>query len=222
MIQAVIFDLDGTLIDSERVYREYWTQACKDAGCVLTNEQFLQLRSLNHPDADRLMKSWFGPDFDYAAVQGACASMGKNHLKKYGFPKKDGVDTVLKGLKERNITAAIATSTDHDTAVFCLKQAGIDPAAFDHILSAAGIEHGKPAPDVYLFAAKALGLAPEACLAAEDSPNGLRSARGAGMFVVYVPDLSLPEKEDAPFYDVCAGSLSDLLPLIDRLNRSND
>ena len=219
MIQAVIFDLDGTLIDSERVYREYWTQACKEAGCVLTNEQFLKLRSLNHVEADQLMKSWFGPEFDYVAVQKACAAKGRKHLLECGFDKKAGVDLVLSGLKERGITAAIATATDHDTAVLCLEHAGINPQSFNNIISAAGIEHGKPAPDVYLFAANALGLAPEACMAAEDSPNGIKSARAAGMFVVYVPDLSQPEKEDAPYYDASVASLADLLPLVDRLNQ---
>ena len=222
MIQAVIFDLDGTLIDSERIYREYWTKACSDAGYVLTNEQFLQLRSLNHVEADQLMKSWFGPGFDYYAVQKACAAMGRKHLLECGFIKKAGAETVLEGLKERKITAAIATATDHDTAVLCLKQAGIDPKSFNNIISAAGIEHGKPAPDVYLFAANALGLEPENCMAAEDSPNGIKSARSAGMFVVYVPDLSMPEKEDAPFYDASVGSLAELLPLIDRLDQSYD
>ena len=218
MINAVIFDLDGTLIDSERIYRVFWKDVCREAGYMLTDEQFYQLRSLGHPEAEALMKRWFGPEFDYATVQGNCSRRGSDYMEQTGFLKKPGVTEVLEGLKTRGIRTAIATATEIGKARRSLMNAGIDPEAFDNIISADGIAHGKPAPDVYLFAADAMGLPAVECLAAEDSPNGIRAAHDAGMYVVYVPDLTPPEDGDRPYFHETVPALDGILPMVDRLN----
>lgn len=216
MIKNVIFDLDGTLIDTEKYFRIFWRKAAEQNGYEMSDEQALALRSLGRPFAPALMKEWFGEDFDYYAVREVRRKLMKAHLDKVGLEVKPGAGEALKWLKENGYTVALATATPTERAAEQLKEVNLYPF-FTRIISAVQVERGKPAPDVYLHAAKELGADPAECLAVEDSPNGVLSALAAGMKVVMVPDQTQPDKELKEKLYACIENLGELKEVISRL-----
>ena len=209
MIKYIIFDLDGTLIDTEKYFRIFWKKAAEVNGYTMSDEQALALRSLGRPFAPALMKEWFGEDFDYYAVRESRRIMMKAHLDQVGTEVKKGAAEALKWLSQNGYVVALATATPADRATEQLKEVGLYPY-FTKIVSAAQVEQGKPAPDVYLYAAKELGADPSECLAVEDSPNGVLSAFAAGMKVVMVPDQTQPDEPLREKLYACAESLLEL------------
>ena len=184
---AFIFDLDGTLIDTEKLYRKYWPMALKDYGYDLSDERALMLRSLGRPFAPRQFKDWYGEDFDYNLVRQRRKEYVEGHIEKYGIGLRPGVKEILTFLNEKNITVAIATATDLERTKKYLDMTGISPF-FTDIICATMVEHGKPAPDIYKFACEKLNKKPSECFAVEDAPNGVKSAYAAGLKVIFIPD----------------------------------
>lgn len=209
MIKYVIFDLDGTLIDTEKYFRIFWKKAAEINGYDMSDEQALALRSLGRPFAPALMKEWFGENFDYYAVRESRRSLMEAHLKKTGLELKAGAEEALQWLGQNGYKAALATATPKERAIEQLKEVGIY-SYFAKIVSATEVEKGKPAPDVYLYAAKELGAEPEECLAVEDSPNGVLSAAAAGMKVVMIPDQTGPDNILEKKLYACLKSLAEL------------
>ena len=196
MIKAVIFDMDGILIDTEKWLNVYWQQAAKEAGFEVTREDGLAIRSLAGKYAGPYLRGIFGESFDYEAIRERRKELMREHIAKYGIEKKPGVDDILSYLAEKNMKRAVATATDPERTKQYLTQIGIYDK-FDKIVSATTVENGKPQPDVYLYACEQIGEKPEDCIAVEDSPNGVLSAYRAGLSVVMVPDLTEPDEETA-------------------------
>lgn len=216
MIKAVIFDMDGVLIDTEKHYFSCWLQASKEAGFPFTEEQALSLRSCDAKAAEKRMKEIFGEEFDYYAIRERRRQLVKETLEICGLEKKPGVEETLLYLREKGIKTAVATATPLDHAKEHLTQLGI-MELFDSIVSAKEVEHGKPAPDVYLYACEQIGEKPEHCIAVEDSPNGILSAYRAGLKPVMVPDLTQPDEELGLLLFGCVNSLSGVCQIIDNL-----
>mgnify|MGYP004634996569 FL=1 len=196
MIKAVIFDMDGILIDTEKWLNVYWQQAAKEAGFEVTREDGLAIRSLAGKYAGPYLRGIFGDSFDYEAIRERRKEIMREHIAEYGIEKKPGVDDILSYLAEKNMKRAVATATDPERTKQYLTQIGIYDK-FDKIVSATTVENGKPQPDVYLYACEQIGEKPEDCIAVEDSPNGILSAYRAGLSVVMVPDLTEPDEETA-------------------------
>ena len=194
MIQAVIFDMDGTLIDTEKYYWRFWPMALAEFGYRMTDEQALTMRSLGRPFAPRQLKGWFGEDFDYIAVRDRRKALMEETIDREGIERKPGVLELLKRLKQEGMTTAIATATDLERTGKYLKMTGLE-GYFDRLISATQVKEGKPSPDIYLYACEQLGVSPEDCIAVEDSPNGVLSAYRAGCKVVMVPDQTEPDEE---------------------------
>lgn len=183
----VIFDLDGTLIDTEKLYRKYWPMALADYGYDLSDERALTLRSLGRPFAPKQFKDWYGEDFDYDLIRKRRKEYVEGHIEKYGVELRPGVVETLDYLNEKGITAAIATATDLERTTKYLEMTGIN-GRFKKIICATMVKNGKPAPDIYEYVCKELLALPSDCYAVEDAPNGVRSAYTAGLNVIFVPD----------------------------------
>ena len=194
-IKAVIFDLDGTILDTEKYFRKCWPAAFEHFGYSMSDEQALSLRSLGRPFAPEYLRKMSGdPDFNYEAVRSYRSELMEETIAKNGLQLKPGAVEILEFLKEHQIVRAVATASPKDRSERYLKQAGI-LEYFDRIISATMVKEGKPSPDIYEFACRELGFAPEECIAVEDSPNGVLSASRAGCKVVMIPDQDDPAAE---------------------------
>lgn len=215
MICAVIFDMDGVLIDTEKHYNAAWCQAATEAGFPFTREQALLLRSCEAKEGEKLMQGIFGPSFDYYAIRERRRELVRERLAQYGLEKKPGVEETLRFLRAKGIKTAVATATALDITKSHLTTIGVCDL-FDSIVSAKNVAHGKPEPDVYLYACEQIGERPQDCMAVEDSPNGIMAAYRAGLRTVMVPDLTQPDEELTKYLYACVNSLSDLCELVDK------
>lgn len=213
MIKAVIFDMDGVLIDTEKHYYACWQQAAREAGFDFRGEHALMLRSLDANMASELMQSIFGPSFEYFKIRERRRELVNEALAKAGLEIKPGVKEALYYLRDKGIKTAVATATPLDRTYEHLEKLGIRDL-FDSIVSAKQVEKGKPAPDVYLYACEQIGLKPEECIAIEDSPNGIKSAYSAGLKPIMVPDLTRPDEEISKLLYGVLESLSDIGKII--------
>lgn len=215
-IKAVIFDMDGIILDTETLLSKYWRQAAEEFGFHMTYEQSLELRSLAGEYASPLLKKYFGESFDYATVRERRKKLMEKDIEENGLKKKKGIDEALDRIEKLGIRKALATATDIDRATRYLNKTGLYDK-FDAICCGPMAKHGKPAPDIYLLAAEKLGLPPEKCAAVEDSPNGITSAYRAGMFPIMIPDLSQPDSElQKLLYKKC-DSLEELPDVLEEL-----
>ena len=213
MIDTVIFDMDGTLIDTEKYYRMCWPQALAAFGYHMTDEQALSMRSLGRPFAPVHLKEMFGDEIDYHQVRNKRKELMEACLAREGIQLKPGAIELLTWLKEQGIRTAIATATDMERTNRYLEQLGL-LQYFDTIISATMVKEGKPSPDIYLYACEQLGRKPQDCIAVEDSPNGAISAYRAGCKVVMVPDQTQPEEELREKLFACVENLTEIKKLL--------
>lgn len=193
-IKAVIFDMDGIILDTEPLLAKYWCMAANEFGFPMEYRHALELRSLAGEYASPLLKKYFGDSFDYTLVRNRRKELMEQEIEKNGLKKKKGIDTLLDYLDNTPLHKAVATATDIERATRYLNMIGLFDR-FDSICCGPMVEHGKPSPDIYLFAAEKLGLQPSECIAVEDSPNGITSAYRAGLLPIMIPDLSRPDEE---------------------------
>lgn len=213
MIKAVIFDMDGLILDTEKLLVKYWCQAANEAGFPMQREHALNIRSLARKFAIPYLQGEFGEDFDYVSIRARRMELMSQALECDGLQLKKGIRELLEYLKQSGISSAVATATDYERAKAYLTRVGIFDS-FDKIVCATMVESGKPAPDIYLYAAEQLGLPPCECMALEDSPNGVRSAAAAGCITVMVPDLTQPDEELSKLIFAKADSLIDVPEII--------
>ena len=213
-IKAILFDLDGTLIDTEKYYQRVWPQALAHFGYNLSAEQGLQLRSLGRPFAPAKFREWFGEDFDYDKMRAYRKVIFEEVIAKEGISLKPGAEDILKWLKEKGILISTATATDEERTTRYLKKVGL-LEYFDRICCATQVKEGKPSPDIYIYAAEQIGIPRENCLAVEDAPNGVRSAHGAGIRTIYIPDLRDDSAELEGLFYKKVNSLAELKKLME-------
>lgn len=193
-IKGVLFDMDGVILDTEKLYIRFWLEAAQLLGYPMTFEMSLGMRSLSSEAGERKLKSYLGEDADYFAVREKRIQIMDKYIEEHGVELKAGIHELLAFLKEQGIKTSIATSSPLDRTKKYLTQVGLIDE-FDAIVSGHMVEHGKPEPDIYLFAASNLGLKPEECLVLEDSPTGVLAAYRAGCVPVIVPDQDQPDEE---------------------------
>lgn len=212
-IGGVLFDMDGLVLDTEKLYSRFWMSACQAYGFPMTYEQSLKMRALNkHAGADMLC-SFFGPSADYAAIRAERIRQMDAYVLREGVDIKPGILPLLDGLRSRGIATAIASSSPMARIESYLGSVGLADR-FDRLCSGYQVAHGKPEPDIYRYSASQLGLAPENCLALEDSYAGLLSASRAGCLPVLVPDLDPPNDLTRPLVYAIAQSAEEILELV--------
>ena len=193
-LSAVIFDLDGTLIDSEPVFRVVAKRAALEFDRDFTDELYLALIGLPGPEVETGIFDAFGPDFPMEPFKHRFEYHWHEHVNTDGIAIKPGVLELLQTLDDANVGYAIATSTPHDRARISLGLAGLNER-FNHVIGGDQVTNGKPAPDIYLAAAGAIDAPPHRCIAIEDSKVGVRSAAAAKMHTIMIPDLKAPDSE---------------------------
>lgn len=214
MVKAVIFDMDGVLIDTEKWLVKYWCQAANEAGFPMRKEHALAVRSLAGKYAAPYLQELLGKEFPYWTIRERRKELMNEHIRTHGIDKKPGVDELLDYLQAHGVKRAVATATDEVRAADYLKKIGVYEK-FDRIICASMVENGKPKPDVYLYACEQIGESPKDCLAIEDSPNGVKSAAAAGLVTIMVPDLTSPDEELRGLLKDSADSLYDIILMIE-------
>lgn len=212
--RGLIFDMDGLMIDTERLLQQYWCQAANELGYPMKMEHVLQIRSLAAKYAIPKLKAMLGEDFDYYKVRKRRMELMAAHVEKYGLEKKKGLDELLDYGKKKGYPMAVATATDIERTTLYLQRIGKD-TYFDQIVCAQMVKNGKPEPDIYLEAAKRLKLQPQECMALEDSPNGILAAYRAGCKPVMVPDLDEPDEETKGRLYALAEDLSQVISILE-------
>ena len=193
-VEAVIFDMDGTLIDSETVYIAGMQEAAETLGLALPLELCHAMVGLPSYACDLMLQQHYGPGFDVVVFRGHFSKSVQRQMSER-VPIKPGAVELLDFLRGQGLPIAIATSARRATAERNLGRAGLLDR-FKALTARDDVEHPKPAPDLYLEAAKRLGVAAERCVAFEDSSIGIIAAHAAGMRAVMVLDI-LPPSEEA-------------------------
>lgn len=221
MIKAVLFDMDGTVFDTEPIYRRCWIRAAKEVGF---NEDmdlfFARICGLNMTDIASCVYRFYGEDTPFEEIRTLRRGYLDEELENCVLPFKAGAPEIFVELKKRDIKIALATSTGRKMVDRYLQMSGLE-GVFDAIVTGETVTHGKPHPETFLTAAERLGVAPAHCVVVEDSHHGVMAGHTAGMFTVMVPDLQpCTEKIASLLWNRC-DTLTDLIPLIDEENNRN-
>jgi HAD superfamily hydrolase (TIGR01509 family) len=192
---AVVCDMDGLLVDSERMERRVWQRTARELGLELSDERFATFVGHSGDRNDALLRHYFGEAFDVPGFRTLCHRGMQDLMESEGIALRPGAHEWLAFVSGLGIPLGLATSSG-PTAV--QERLGDLLPLFAAVVTRADVEHGKPHPDLYLEAARRLGIAPERALAVEDSPAGTQAALAAGMPVVVVPDLIAPPDDVTP------------------------
>lgn len=213
MIEAVVFDMDGILFDTERLSVECWRQAAREMGLGDIEKGVYGCIGLNRTDSRLFMKQTYGEAFPYEEFRQYNSALFRKRVEQEGLPVMKGAGELLEWLHGNRIPTALASSTAVATVKSHLERADFS-RYFQVVIGGDMVEHSKPQPDIYRKACALLGARPERTAAVEDSPNGIRSAHGAGMLPIMVPDLVQPGPElEKLLYRRC-DSLTEVLELL--------
>ncbi|MEM7533241.1 MAG: HAD family phosphatase [Chloroflexota bacterium] len=212
-IQAVIFDMDGLMIDTERIAQQAWQQVGAEWGYTFSDDVYLQAIGRTKEDTGVLFKEAYGVSFPFEEMYAQKQALLHDAVHYGEIPIKDGLLDLLDWLEAQHIPKAVATSTARPTATIKLQKTGLIDR-FPVTVCGDEIANGKPAPDIYLKAAIGLGIEPATCLVLEDSEPGTHSAHAAGMIPITVPDMKLPSAETRSIAYAVVDSLHDVLDIL--------
>lgn len=203
---AVIFDMDGLVLDTEKTYSIAWQQASAEMGYEFTDEFCLSMSGLHYQDVENRLLNTCGVDFDLKLFNRLSGSYWHQYVSQQGIPVKKGFYNVLAELNAMKIPFCLATNSRLVNALECLKLAGLEDV-FSIVVTRDDVKQGKPAPDIFLFAAEILNIAISQCLIVEDSSTGIQAATKAGAISVFIPSVF---PVDSTIVDLANYFLNDL------------
>ncbi|MDO4600673.1 MAG: HAD family phosphatase [Eubacteriales bacterium] len=195
--EAVVFDMDGVMFDSERIVQYSFNKAGEEMGYgLLGDENICFTLGMNRAGRKAYFKEKYGQDFPYDAFQERYSEIYKEYVKRNGLPVKPGLYEILEVLEKKGIPAAVATSSSRENALENLKRAGV-LKKFRAVITGDMVKEAKPDPEIYQKACDCLDTEPCRAMALEDAPKGIIAAKRAGMYAVFVPDI-LEDMEKFP------------------------
>ena len=207
-IKAIIFDMDGVILDSESISDITWRKAAQEKGYEVTDEILNACRGSNKNDTIVTLQKFYGKDFDSEAFLERTSELFHEIEEKEGIPLLPYAKEILEYLKPR-YRLALASSTRGPTVERQLRAVGLIDF-FETRTTGEMVEHSKPNPEIYLMACKSIGMEPDQCVAIEDSLNGIRSAHAAGLHPIMVIDKVQPTEEIRKMCAAVFDSLEDL------------
>ncbi len=193
-IKCVIFDVDGTIFDSETIWEQTCKQLCKKFNTTLSDEARLQMSGRNAKEIIAFIHKQC-PDIDAAAFREQWEEMVFKYNEQHGMKFKKGFLNLMKYLQKTSLRVAIATGSRKSDVVSRFKKHNIDAEKmFEQIITTSQVKKGKPSPQVYKLVLKRLNLKAKNCIVIEDSPNGTKSAVKAGIPTILIPDVFKPDK----------------------------
>lgn len=192
--KAVIFDMDGVIFDSERLVLEGWQEIAAKYGIKGMEEVLPRCLGVNAQATREIFREYYGQDFPYDEYKKEASALFHSRYGNGKLPLKPGVKELLFYLKENGYLVGLASSTRQAIVEQEIRDAGLMPY-FDNLVCGDMLKRSKPEPDIYLKACENLDVEPRMAIAVEDSYNGIRSAKRAGMVPVMVPDMVQPDEE---------------------------
>ena len=192
-IDGVIFDMDGLLLDTERIALSSFVATCREFDFEPDVDIYVRCIGTNSAQTKEILTQGYGRDFPYEAIREKWSQRYEETITEHPVPEKPGASALLDFFRRAGLSIGLATSTTYASAVKKLTQSGLYPY-FDIIVGGDQVRTGKPDPEPYLMVSRLLNIPPARCLALEDSDNGVLSAHGAGMRVIQIPDLKPPSR----------------------------
>lgn len=215
MVEGVIFDMDGLMLDSERVWGTFWAPALKDMGLEYKPGLAEAMRGTAGPVACGVLRRFYGDSCDAEAVWRHFNEVADAYFLAGNLvPKKPGLDELLAWLSARGVPMAVASSSPEHLILHHLNSHGLRHY-FKAIISGANVSRSKPDPQMFLLATEAIGVEPARCLVLEDSYNGVRAGAAGGFITVMVPDLAPADAEMRSLYTAECATLHDVRKMLE-------
>ena len=220
-IKAVLFDMDGLMIDTESLATEAFIHSAKKQGYDMTKEETLLVLGFTTKSIYEFWENYFkNSDVSGKQLVDDHYKYIENILFTTGPRKMPYIEELLKYLKESNYKVAVASSSNMNHIINNMEKTGLKKY-IDEFASGAEVENGKPAPDVFLLAAERLGVKPEECLVLEDSKAGVLAGSSAGAKVIMVPDMFKPDEECKERTYRIVGNLGEVISVLEEKNNEN-
>ena len=192
--KAVIFDMDGVIFDTEKVYLDIWIEVFEKYGYKMTKELYVNVMGTGRKNVIKTFLENFGDDLPIEKMYEEKDNQLFYIIENQGIPLKEGVKELFSMLKEKNYKIALATSAKKERVEKQIKDKWLKES-FDAIVCGDDVEKGKPSPDIFLKAAKKIDVEPENCFVVEDSPAGIKAAFSGGMKGIHVEDLKAADED---------------------------
>ena len=213
-LDGVIFDMDGTMFDTEPIWQTFWEPALAQFGLPYQEGLAEECRGISGDVQAGIIRRRYGDDVDGMAVHHALFDVARKKFLEMTVPMKPGLTELLAYFDERGIPMAVATGSDTDMAEHHLEANGIRHY-FKHVIGGNEVERSKPFPDIFLEGARRLGTDPASTLVLEDSPAGAKSGTSGGFITVIIPDTLQPDPEDVPKLHALLESLYEVPALLE-------
>ena len=214
MVQAVIFDMDGLMFDTERVGRDCIIQSAKEFGYIITPELHRHFLGRNAKDIEKITKEALGQEFPYKECFAHVFDLMDQYYEEQGIPVKEGLEELLIYLKSKNIQVAVASSSTTATIQKLLEKTNLTKY-YDFIVGGDQIHHGKPDPEIFLKAVEHFQIQPENALVLEDSKSGILAAHAGNIPVICIPDMIEHSEEITSLTWHTLPSLRDVIEILE-------